>query len=321
MYPRHPRRRCGSHCKHLGWRSQKLKGFGPQRDRCREPFLHTGGGEATSNSAPFMGRIHFFASQLTHSGHLAPCRSVSDHFHQRHHGRLSGAVSAFWAVCSRTWSCWTSTRRASSSWAWAWIWACSVVTKASVLPSWLLSGWSLGSNSISHRYPWGVGSRWASSSPLLMRRRIVSVDTPKRRAASPIDTFSTTFLPLGMGNSIGGCLGNRLGAAWASSGRILPGPAIYRDAIDHLPAAAPVCELLSAVDLRGSPWIQGFRPISKEITHSAPTAADPKGRRAAELFPLPVCPPSHRRNTAGRRAGAGPPHLLSGGLNVHVYIW
>ena len=37
------------------------------------------------------------------------------------------------------------------------------------------------------------------------------------------------------------------------------------------------------------------------------------------------CRPQARRrnggNTAGRRAGAGPPHLLSGGLNVHDHIW
>jgi len=173
--------------------------------------------------------------QAVHCGPEGPPSAV--YYHHRHQGRLSGAVSAAWAVCSRTWSSWTSRRRASSSSAWAWTWACSVVTRTSRWLSWPFKGWSFGCSSISQRYPWGVGSWWAVNSPLPMRRRIVSVDTPKRRAASPTDTFSTTFLPLGMGNSIGFCLGNRLGAAWASSGRFLPGSAFYRGAVvDRLPA-------------------------------------------------------------------------------------
>jgi len=120
-----------------------------------------------------------------------------------------------------------------------------------------------------------------------MRRRIVSVDTPKRLAASPIDTFSTTVLLFGMGNSIGFCLGNRLGAARASSGRFQPGPAFYRGAIDHLLVAAPLYELLGAVDL----------------THFAPMAAYPKGRRASELpaTRMPAGAPADHGRPAGRR--------------------
>jgi len=213
-------RRC--YCKQLGRRSRQLKGFALERDRCRDRVPPVGGGEAISHSAPFRERICFYAAKQAHVGQVTPCRSVSAYFHHRHQGRLSGAPSAAWAVCSKMWSSWTSRRRASSSSAWAWTWACRMVTRASVLPSWLLRGWSLGSKSISHRKPWGVGSRCASSFPLPMRRLIVSVETPKRRAASPTDTFSTIFLLFGMGNSIGVCLGNRLGAAWAIAARSLP---------------------------------------------------------------------------------------------------
>jgi len=197
----------------------EIQRFGPERDRCRDRVPPTGGGEATSHSAPFQGRIFFNALQLTHGGRLTPCRSASDYFHHRHQGRLSGAVSADWAVCSRTWSSCTSRRRASSSSAWAWTWAWRVVTRTSRLLSWLFKGWLSSSSSTSHRNPWGVGSWWAVNSPLPMRRRIVSVETPKRRAASPIDTFSTTFLPSGMGNSICVCGGGCLGVAWAGCGR------------------------------------------------------------------------------------------------------
>jgi len=144
------------------------------------------------------------------------------YLHHCHHGRLFGGVNAAWAVWSRTCNSETSRRLASSSSAWAWTWACSVVTRTSRLASWPFRGWSFGCSSTSQRYPWGVGSRWAVSSPLPMRRLIVSVDTPKRRAASPTDTFSTTFLPAGMGNSIGVCLGNRLGAAWVEIGEFAP---------------------------------------------------------------------------------------------------
>jgi len=271
-------------CQHFGRRScRKIEGFGSERDRCRDRVPPTGGGEATSHSAPFQGRILFCAPQLAHVSDLAPCWSVSDYyFHHRHHGRLSGAVNAVWAVCKRTCSSWTSRLRASSSSAWLLTWVWSAVTKTSRLLSWPFGGWSFNCNSTSHRYPWGVGSLWASSSPLPMRLRIVSVDTPKRRAASPIDTFSTVFLLLEMGNSIGVYLGNRLGAAWASSGRFW-----------------------QAVAVTASPHP---RPLISREGEYPSFSRHPLARRARRL---------HGRS-AGRR---GPPHLLSGGLNVHGYIW
>jgi len=140
------------------------------------------------------------------------------YFHHRHQELLLGAASAVWAVCNRTWSSCTSRLLASSSSPWAWTWVWSVVTRTCRLLSWLFNGWSFGSSSTSQRYPWGVGFWWAVSSPLPMRRRIVSVDTPKRLAASPTDTFSTAFLSLGMGNSIGVCPGVCVGAAQAGIG-------------------------------------------------------------------------------------------------------
>jgi len=288
------------HAKHSGWRSKKLERFGPVRDRCRDRVPPTGGGEATSHSAPLQGRISFYALQL-HGGQAKPWRSVSDYFHHRHQERLSGAVSAVWALCSSTWSSWTSLRRASNSSPWAWTWACRVVTSTSRLLSWLFKCWSSGPNSTSHRYPWGVGSLWASSSPLPMRRRTVSVDTPKRRAASAMDTFSTAFPPLGMGKSIGVCLGSRLGAAWANSGWFWPGPRFHRGAIDHLLAAAPLYRVLSALDPQGSGGILQFRPISREITRSASL---PLISREGEhpSFPPPVGPP----RTAETRPAGGP---------------
>jgi len=242
-----------------------LTGFGLGRDRCRDRVPPTGGGEAISHSAPFQGRIYFYASQLAHGGQARPFRVASNYLHNFHQGRLSGAVSAAWAVCSSTWSSWTSRwnswtslRRASSSSAWAWTWAWRMVTKAAVLPSWSLTGWLSGWSSTSQRYPWGVGSLWASSSPLPMRRRIVSVETPKRRAASPIDILSTIFLLFGLGNSIGVYLSNRLGAAWVIARRFCPG--------------------------------------------TMPQAVDLQGTESLELSLPPVGPPSQRRKH-GRPAG------------------
>ena len=139
------------------------------------------------------------------------------YLHTRHQGRLSGAVSAVWALCRRTCSSWTSLRRASSSSAWACTWAWRVVTRASRLLSGPFRGWSFSSSSTSQRYG-GVSSLWATSSPALMRLRMVSVDTPRRCAASPIDTFSSVPPHNPNCNIIGICQGNRLGAAWASCG-------------------------------------------------------------------------------------------------------
>jgi len=89
-----------------------------------------------------------------------------------------------------------------------------------------------------------------------------------------------------MGDSIGVCLGNRLGAAWAGSGRF------QREIRAYLGEKHPL----------------------------SPAWIPPQGTEGKELN----CRPQARRrnggNTAGRRAGAGPPHLLSGGLNVHGYI-
>jgi len=143
------------------------------------------------------------------------------YLHTRHQGRLPGAVSAAWALCRRTCSSWTSLRRASSSSAWAWTWACRVVTRASRALLGAFGDRSFSSSSTSQRNPCGVGSLWAVSSSLLMRRLIVSVDTPKRRAASATDTLSTVS-PLPLHNptcdSIGVCPSGCLGVAWASCG-------------------------------------------------------------------------------------------------------
>jgi len=183
------------------------------------PRLPTGDGEVMSRSAPLEGWSYFIVNHnALQEPVTAPRESDPDYFHQRHQARLSGAVSAVCAVCSKTCSSWTSRRRASSSLPWACTWVWSAVTKASRLLSWPFNGWSFSSKSTFHRNPCGVGSWWAVSSPLPMRRRIVSVDTPKRRAASPIDTFSTTFLLFGLGNSIGCRLGACLGVAWAVPG-------------------------------------------------------------------------------------------------------
>jgi len=200
-----------------------------------------------SHSAPFQGRIFLFVS-------------VGLYRHHRHQGRLSGGVKAAWAVCNKMWSSCTSRRRASSSWAWAWTWACRAVTRASVLPSWLLTGWSFGWSSTSQRKPWGVGSWWAVSSPLPMRRLIVSVDTPRRRAASPTDTFSTISLPPGMGNSIGLCLGRCLCVAWAIAARSL-----QREG-EHLSPPLPV----------GPPRTAETRPVRR------PAPMPPTTNRGAE---------------------------------------
>jgi len=212
------------------------------------PRSPTGDGEAMSRSAPLQGWSFsvahhdvlqellaplrtFRVDQTTETGdgeHLSPPEPVgghhlgsgakpqfSDYFHHLHQERLSGAVNAACAVCSSTWSSWTSRRRASSSSDWAWTCVWSMFTKASTSLLWPLGGWALGCSSTSQRKPWGVGSRCAVSSPLLMRRRIVSVDTPRRTAASPTDTFSTILLLVGMGNSICFCPCGCLGTAQA----------------------------------------------------------------------------------------------------------
>jgi len=146
-----------------------------------------------------------------------------------------------------------------------------------------------------------------------------------------------------MGNSIGVCLGNSLGAAWADSGRFPSKLLFPRGAIGYLPAGNPVYGPLSAVDFPDSGKPLAFRPISREITRY-PLCGGPASIVAKEVSSNPAeteyagpplnprdggqgaeLPPTGRRrngeNTAGRRAGAGPPHLLSGGLNVHGYIW
>jgi len=210
------------------------------------PRSPTGDGEAMSRSAPLQSWSFFIAHHnaleglIAHSRtlqvdittetgegeHLSPPEPVggphlgsgakpqfSGYFHHFHQVRLSGAVKAACAVCSNTWSSWTSLRRESSSSDWAWTCSWSIFTRASTSLLWALSGWSFSCSSTSHRKPWGVGCRLAVSSPLLMRRRIVSVDTPRRRAASPTDIFSTILLLVGMGNSIGFCPGGCLGTA------------------------------------------------------------------------------------------------------------
>jgi len=219
------------------------------------PRSPTGDGEAMSRSAPLQGwsfsiplqnvlwevvappgPLHLHRTSATGDGeHLSLPEPVgwshlgsgakpqfSDYFHHLHQRRLLGAVSTAWAVCSKTCSSWTSRRRASSSSPWAWTWVWSAITKASRLLSWPFAG--LGTSSTSQRYPWGVGFWWAVSSPLPMRRRIVSVDTPKRRAASPTDTFSTISLLFRMGNSIGLCIGICLVGAQAQIDWFEEGP-------------------------------------------------------------------------------------------------
>jgi len=123
------------------------------------------------------------------------------YLHTLHQGRLPGAVSAAWALCRRTWSCWISWRRAASS-----VWR--VATRSVRALSWPFGGWSF-SSSTSQRYG-AVGSLWAVSSPLLMRLRTVSLLTPRRCAASPIDTFSTVPPHNPNCNILGVCPCNRL---------------------------------------------------------------------------------------------------------------
>jgi len=129
------------------------------------------------------------------------------YLHTRHQGRCP-AFKAVWA--SRVWSCWISWRRAASS-----VWR--VATRSVRALSWPFGGWSFSSSSICQRYG-GVGSWWAVSSPLRMRRLTVSGDIPKRVAAAPTDTLSTVPPHNPNYNIIGICQGNRLGAAWAVCG-------------------------------------------------------------------------------------------------------
>jgi len=283
-----------------------LTGFGPERGRGRARALPVGGGEPKGYAVPFLGRIYFYASQLAHGGQARPFRLASNYPHHRHHGRLSGAVNAVWAVCSSTWSSWTSRRRASSSSAWAWTWAClssasrlrasssivwpwtwdcSAVTSASRLLSCPFNGWSLRSISTSHRYPWGVASWWATSSPLPMRLRTVSELTPRRRAASLIDTFATVCLLSVCCISLGHRFGSCLRVAWADAGWFWPVP-------------------LSTKPSGPSPW-----PLNPR-----------DGKPEASATHRPAGAPAKTRSASPQRADSGPPHLLSGGLNVHGYI-
>jgi len=250
-----PPNRVGSyHFQQLGGRSQLKRETIPVGAWCREPSLPAGDGEAKSHSAPLQESSLAFAPQfyptaapqcprlpfvrlLTSPGdgeHLSLLEPVGGphggpagprwvvYHHLRHQGWLFGAVNAVWAVWSRTCSSWTSRRRASSSSAWAWTWACRVTTRlSSPLLLWcpFISWLPLSGNSTCQRNPWAVGSWWAVSVPLPMRRLIVSAETPRRVAASPMDTVSTFFLRLEVGTSIGVCLGDLVGGARAGIGR------------------------------------------------------------------------------------------------------
>jgi hypothetical protein len=122
-----------------------------------------------------------------------------------------GGGKDFWDCWRRTWSsaiCWFL---ASSSACWAWTWACRLVTssrRAEDSPSFgpLLtvggageapaSDWSsMSGNSTSQTNPCGVGDCLAGSSPLCIRRLIVSTDTPSRTAASWTDTLAKAHFP------------------------------------------------------------------------------------------------------------------------------
>lgn len=176
-----------------------------------QPFSETQGAGALSPIEP---------ARPPKAVHGRPAGRRGVVYHNRHHGLLFGAARAVWAVCNRTWSSLISRRRASSSSAWVLTWDSRTSSRCSSALSWPFVSWSsLVGISTCHRNPWAVGSWWAVRVPLPMRRLIVSADTRRRVAASPMDTVSTSFPLVKVGTSIGVRLGGCVGVAHAGLGR------------------------------------------------------------------------------------------------------
>lgn len=114
------------------------------------------------------------------------------HLQKAHQGRFLGPSSAL--AASSWWSSEISRVRASSWWSFSV--SCCRRISTSTLSSWWFScgSWSSSSSTI-HTWPCGLGACLADSSPLRMRRLIVSAETLRRVAASVIVISMVTSLP------------------------------------------------------------------------------------------------------------------------------
>jgi len=212
-------------------------GSGPPGTGSSDPCLPTGDGEAMSHSAPLEGRTLFCPSGGPESlvrpwwTTILPCpgdgryQSPSEPVGGPHSGPRGRApvVSPYlrqnahqgWfprpgrALAARSWwSSEISLVRASSCRSFS-ASCCRSISTSSLLLLWWLSCGSWSSSSTIHTWPCGLTACLADSSPLRMRRLIVSAETPRHVAASVIF--------ISMANSLRGCMGGHMRGIYAGS--------------------------------------------------------------------------------------------------------
>jgi len=92
----------------------------------------------------------------------------------------------------------------------------------------------------------------------------------------------------------------------------------------QVPAPGPLMSVCGQGNRHGLFYSSQFSFVPSPFSHLRGSPENQTGGGEHLSMSLPVGPPAHRRKHGRpRRSGPTlrPPHLLSGGLNVHGYIW